>query len=351
MRFKTIILAMVIAVAPMASSQGGAADKPPQPVVRASAALQVTAEVKTSLAGGLAGRVRCDAEGDIYFRPTDAETPGKYHPISALPIRKLRSDGTLAGSFSLADAAHGLLAVDFFVTADGTVYQAARSESDHAVYVVSYSPDGALQSKVRLDGDFFIPYQIAVFKSGEVLISGINGPYNRTPSTAVYGANGKLIREIYEPEDEDARKRAQAGEPGFRPDNIDSSNDFVVRGDAALGSDGNVYLLRAASPALIFVISPKGEVVRKLRIEPPESGLWAGRLKSAPGTLAISFLQKGTNVGVIEVVDYLGNPTGIYAASDARIYAGLLGCYSPKRFTFLSLAAGDGLHLNTAEPK
>jgi hypothetical protein len=350
MRFRVILLTALCLAPSAASSQDRVS---PSAMLSASAAtsLQITAEAKTPFAGGLAGRAKCDGQGNIYFRPTDAETPRKYHPISALPIRKLRSDGTLAGSFSLADAAPGLLAIDFFVTADGTVYQAARSESDHAAYVVSYSPDGALQSKVRLDGDFFIPYQIAVFKSGEVLISGINGPYNRTPSTAVYGANGKMIREIYEPEDEDARKRAQAGEPGFRPDNIDSSNDFVVRGDAALGSDGNVYLLRAASPALIFVISPKGEVVRKLRIEPPESGLWAGRLKSAPGTLAISFLQKGTNVGVIEVVDYLGSPTGIYAASDARIYAGLLGCYSPKRFTFLSLAAGDGLHLNTAEPK
>jgi hypothetical protein len=350
MSFRVILLT-ALCLAPLAASSQDKVG--PSAMLSASAAtnLQITAEAKTPFVGGLAGRAKCDGQGNIYFRPTDAESSRKYHPISALPIRKLRSDGTLAGSFSLADVAPGLLAVDFFVTADGTVYQAARSESDHAVYVVSYSPNGALQSKVKLDGDFFIPYQIAVFKSGEMLISGINGPYNRTPSTAVYGANGKLIREIYEPEDEDARKRAQAGEPGFRPDNIDSSNDFVVRGDAALGSDGNAYLLRAASPALIFVISPKGEVVRKLRIEPPEPALWAGRLKSAPGTLAISFLQKGTNVGVIEVVDYLGNPTATYAASDGRMYAGLLGCYSPKRFTFLSLAAGDGLHLNTAEPK
>ena len=56
---------------------------------------------------------------------------------------------------------------------------------------------------------------------------------------------------------------ADTSELGFRPDSMDSSNDFVVRGDAALGSDGK-SISRAASPVLIYVISSKGEIVNKL---------------------------------------------------------------------------------------
>jgi hypothetical protein len=352
MRFRAILLTAVCAAPLLTSSQerGGPA-KATSTSAPTATNLQITAEAKTPFAGGLAGRARCDSEGNIYFRPTASDTSRKYHPISALPIRKVKPDGGLAGSFILADAAPGLLAVDFFVAADGKIYQAARSESDRSVYVVSYSPDGSLRSKVRLEAEFFIPYEIAVFESGELLVSGIHGSYNRTPYTAVYGGNGKLITEIYEPEDEDSRKRAEAGEQGFRPENMESSNDFVTRGDAALGSDGNVYLLRAAPQALIYVISPKGGVLRKLHIDATDPGLSAARLKSTTGMLAISFLQKGTNTGLIEVVDYRGNLIATYAPSDRRMYPGLLGCYTPKRLTFLSLDEGDNLRLSTAEPK
>jgi hypothetical protein len=351
----TLSAAVLLAVwvLPLIASTGdaGVASVLPSDSPSPSGTLQITMEAKTPFMGGLAGRAQCDDEGNIYFRPTDDETAVKYHPISALPIRKVKPDGGLGVSFSISDAAPGLLSVDFFVTGDGMVYQVARSESDRAVYIVSYSPDGSLRSKSRLEAEFFVPYKVAVFRSGELLVSGIHGSYNRTPFTAVYSGAGKLIREIYEPEDEDSRKRAEAGEPGFRPDSMESSNDFVVRGDALLGSDGNVYLLRAASPALIYVISPKGEIVRKLRVASPDSGLSAERLRSAPGMLAISFLRKGRNTGMIEVVDYEGHQVATYAPNDSRMHPGLLGCYSQKGFTFLSLAEGENLRLTTAQPK
>jgi len=159
-----------------------------------SGTLQVTREAKTEFPGGLAGKADCDEQGNIYLRPTGDETSKKYHPISALPIRKVRPDGRLAGTFSIADVSPGLLAIDFFVQGDGKLYQAARSESDRSVYVVSYSSDGSVRSKSRLQTEFFVPYKVAVFPSGEVLVSGIHGEYNRTPFTAVYRPDGTLIR-------------------------------------------------------------------------------------------------------------------------------------------------------------
>lgn len=345
--FRAVLFAGSFLLIP-GSGNAGSASTPPS---GSSATLQVTAEAETPFSGGLAGRAKCDDAGNIYFRSTGDIASQNYHPISSLPIREVGLDGRPKGLFSLKDVSQGLLAIDFYVAGDGSVYQAARSESERAVYVIAYTANGTFRSKVRVQGEFFVPYQIAVFPSGEILLSGIHGAYNRTPFTAVYREDGKLIKEIYEPEDEDARKRAEAGEPGFRPSGIESSNDFVTRGDVALGSDGNVYLLRAASPALIYVISSCGEVVRKLQVGSPDSGLWAGRLNSANRILAISFLQKDANTGMIQTVDYDGNPIASYSSTDGRTYPGLLGCFTPQRFTFLSLKNGQNLRVTTAVPK
>jgi len=47
-----------------------------------------------------------------------------------------------------------------------------------------------------------------------------------------------------------------------------SGNKFILNDvDVAAGSDGTVYLLHGASCPLIYVISPDGDVVRKLRID------------------------------------------------------------------------------------
>lgn len=352
MKFTMIVLTAAFVTPLMTSSQDKVA--PPNATLTSAGRptnLRLKVEARTPFVGGLAGKSRCDAEGNIYFRPTDSDTAERYHPTSALPVRRIRPDGSLGGSFSISDTSPGLLATDFFVTTGGKVYQVARSESSRSVYVVSYSPEGSLESKVRLETEFFLPYQVAVFRSGEFLVSGIRGSYNRTPFTAVYGNNGELIREIYEPEDDDARKRAEAGEPGFRPDNMQSSNDFVTHGDVVLGSDGNAYLLRAASPALIYTVSSKGEVVRTLRVDSPTPGLLAAELKSADGLLAIGFLEHGRNTGVIQVVDFRGNSVASYAPEDSRMYPGLLACYTPNRLVFVGLANGDNLRLNIAEPK
>ena len=103
----------VLAVFPAGSANG-------------SKTLQVTMEAKTEFSGGLAGKADCDQQGNIYLRPAGGEISKKYHPISALPIRKVRPDGSVAGTFSIADASPGLRAIDFFVRSDGTIYQAAR---------------------------------------------------------------------------------------------------------------------------------------------------------------------------------------------------------------------------------
>ncbi|HXZ81742.1 MAG TPA: hypothetical protein VEG30_17575 [Terriglobales bacterium] len=322
---------------------------PTSPSADGSRDFRITSSVRVPLRGALFGRAKCDGEEDIYLRLIDAEASEKHQDYLTLPIRKLRPDGTIAGSFSVTGVSPRLGLMDFFVTHNGGIFGVGHG--DPPVYVVSFSEGSSPPKVVRLETDHFVPYQIAVFKTGEFLVSGIHGPHNRTPYTAVFDASGKPIKTIYEPEDEDARKRAEAGEPGFRPDYMVFGNLFVVRGDVVLGSDGNAYLLRAGSTALIYVISSTGQVLRKLSVEAPSSGLTAERLQSLSGRLAIAFLQKGMNQGVIQVVDYQGRSIATIPNEDPRTYPGHMACFGSQGFAFLQTDDDKGLHINRTLPQ
>jgi len=312
--------------------------------------LQSKGSVKVPLVGTLVGKARCDDAGSMYVRFMDDETSRVHHGITKIPIEKINRDGSVAASFRIIAALPDISGKDFFVSGDGRVYQAGFMP-DGAVYVAEFTPRGAVNSNVRLSSSGFIPYQTLVFPSGEFLLSGTTGLSNgRRPFTAVFDPRGRLIKEIYEPEDEDSRLRAEAGDRDFLPEEVNAGNTFVWRGDAALGSDGNAYLLRAGSQALVYVISARGDVVGKLRIDSPEPGLVAESIKSGPGTIAIGFLHRGMITGSIKVVDLQGAPVATYVADDPRV-PGVPGCYLHGGFAFLVEDGERNIQLLTFEPK
>lgn len=129
-----------------------------------------------------------------------------------------------------------------------------------------------------------------MFESDRFLVSGESGKDLRTPYTALFGANGKLAKQIYEAEDEDAPRKAELGDAEVTH-NDERGNIFAERGDVTLGSDGNVYLLHGTSP-LVCVISPTGEVLRKMRIG-VDSGLLFRNVRSYKDRLAIALSTFG----------------------------------------------------------
>ena len=139
--------------------------------------------------------------------------------------------------------------------------------------------DSSVKIQTKLQLDFFVDVtHLAVFKSGEYLVVGLaesigeRAPHLRTPLTAVFARDGRLVKKIYEPQDEDARQKAEGSDPKYLRCCSDSGNEFVGwNADVAAGSDGNVYLMHGTSPPLIYVISPAGDVVRKFRIDPGNS--------------------------------------------------------------------------------
>jgi hypothetical protein len=297
----------------------------------------------------------CDDAGNVHTRLLDRNTAGGAESLQA-PIQEIAPERP-AGTFRVTDALPGGTESRTFFVHGGRVYVPARSRD--GLYVVEFAQDGSLKAKTKLGLDFFVDvWHLAVFKSGEYLLVGLAGtitataPHLRTPFTAVFGADGRLIKRVYEPEDEDAHQRAEGSDSKYLMCCSDSGNEFVgSKADVTGGSDGNVYLLHGTSPPLIYVISPSGEVVHKLRIDAGDPDLTANSIKSYAGQLAIGFNWVGdVPTSLIKVIDLKGNPIADYAVKEAAGDSDpILACYNFEGFTLIPRGAETKLHLLKAK--
>lgn len=332
-----LVLAGVCGIAPMLCAQESAT---PAVDLKETTKIDVAMTNRGSQSrGGV-----CDGAGNVYVRHLTSEPPGQER--AALPIRKISPDGNLIGNFRVLDAfprrSDGgveIVGRSVFATTDGRVYQTAVAHD--GVYVVEFAQDGSVKAKTKLaTGASVTPWLLAVFKSGEYLLTATTGTDNLAPFTAVFAADGRLVKTIYEPEDEQARKKASPFDWNSRPIGTVGGADFVSRGDVAAGSDGNVYLLHGtASPALVYVISPAGEVVRKLRIDAGDPALLARSIKFYSGRLAIEFdrwFDFDPHQNLIKVTDLEGNSIADYrmlpVIGNHSLY---LAGYGSEGFTFV----------------
>jgi len=299
--------------------------------------------------------ITCDAAGNIYFLSEDpGAKPGR------LPIQEVTAEAKWGSVFRVPDSILGA-ARGVFVTPDGIVYrlvQGAKGSppkyTDRGYYVLQFAPDGSVraETKLELQPNRVSAWHLAVFKSGEFLVAGAVGEdphdpfYHQSPFTAVFARDGKLVKKIYEPEDEEAR---QKGEVDWVQGEVqDNSRNFVYAGGAAAGSDGNVYLLRGGYPSLVYVISPAGEVIRKLRVDAGSRDRIAQGIKFYDGRLAIGFdAADRADQELIKVIDLNGNLVADYGVGGAE--ASRLACYGPEGFTMLPTGLTT-LHLLKAKP-
>lgn len=286
-------------------------------------------------------KIACDSGGNIYARVWAGTDSG----AARLSIQEITPDGALTKNFRVAEASRNTdLAKGIFVSDAGSVYQAARIGD--GLYAVEFAGDGSVKSSTALEADARVvdPWQIAVFGSGGFLLSGLTGKDHRTPYTAVFAPNGKLVKTIYEPEDEEARQKAESGDEEYTRSNV--GNRFVGLGDVALGSDGNVYLLRGASPALVYVISRTGEVVRKLHIGAGQPGFDARDIKSYAARLAIGFDGPDS---LVVVTDLEGKTIAGYTVERHKPDWPALACYDADGLTFVTVYAERELYLLKAK--
>jgi hypothetical protein len=334
MKTPALLLAGACGLAPMLCAQQSAE-------MRAASIQTTRVELPLSHPSQMIDRAACDREGNIYARVW----AGDDSSIDQLPVQEITPDGRLTRNFRAAEAFQKTdLAKGVFASDAGDIYQVARIEE--GIYAVKFAKDGSALSTVKLeaDGRLVDPWQLAVFKTGGYLVSGLTGEDHRTPYTAVFDANGKLVRKVYEPEDEDARRKAASGDEGYTHSN--AGNRFVGLGDVASAEDGNVYLLRGISPALVYVVSPTGQVVRKLHIDAGDSDFAARSIKSYAGRLAIGF-QGPTNL--VLVTDLEGKTIASYTMGRHKPDLPALACFNSSGFTFATVYAEKGLYLLKAK--
>jgi hypothetical protein len=210
-----------------------------------------------------------------------------------------------------------------------------------------FSADGKLKSKVKLDLPAIIPYQLAVFPSGESLVSGLERPHSRRALgayksfTAIYDKNGHLQKRLSLSEDAEIDADAERGDSRYAHGPM-FGNMAVSFGRGRLADDGNFYLMRRTSPATVYVISSSGELLRTLTVEPANNGQMPLDMQIGEGRIVVEFSLScsadhcdGANFTVADA--NTGQKLSDYA--DDRSLGGVLACYTakPERFTFLTV--------------
>jgi hypothetical protein len=252
---------------------------------------------------------------------------------------KISSDGQRTTTFAVPrteELKYGT--VSAFDPYDGVDVYELLQTGEKAIVLLNFSSDGSLRSRTELQipEPMRLTQLVAIspssfFVSG-TLVGSSQGKRAGAPFNAIFDASGKLVKTITLKGDSLPQKEPkQSDESGL-------SNLAVYFGRAVAGRDGNFYVLRAASPAKIYVISAAGDVVRTLPINPPMPGSEPFELQTSSGRIAIEFDApdakdiSGTRIRVIDA------QTGA-ALNDFSITRELteaMACYKPDQFTFYS---------------
>lgn len=325
------------------------------PVVEPLIALQATSTTNLSseLGGAFHPPVKCDADGNLYIRRFALNRRRG-------PVIKIDSEGKPAALFDpMAFPELALDRVDAFSPApDGGIYQIAQSGiTKPRMYVLHYSSDGSPSSPSRLEADFEV-YTFAAFANGSFLVSGTQrDPMDKNDHghgvTAVFSADGRELAPVtfQEPKKGSGKtgteSGAKAGEGAssqpvqtVAPADSTKTVGALDLKDAEMSRDGNLYVMRASSQALVEVISPSGKIVKTFKIAAPLAGGIANSFHVSENRLALLFMNGGEQSPSIEVVDgQTGRKISAYSVSSDL---GTFACYSANDGVFTFLKHGDG---------
>jgi hypothetical protein len=343
----------LVTVAASVAQYSGSTRKPSNPPVLSSAlALHETSRknIVSEMGGAIVGTPKCDADGNLYIRKHATDRP------LLGPVVKIDAEGKRAALFD--PVAFSQLALDradaFSPASDGGLYQIAQSGVvAPSIYVLHFSPDGSPSSPIRLQADFEV-FSFASFLNGNLLVSGrerdIQNPKDTGRAvTEVFSADGRVLAELsFDPLPERAKSAGKPG--GAAASGTGKSIPKLDLADAEVGVDGYLYAMHNSSPALIYVISAAGRVVRTLKVHAPFAGALPGTFHVSENRLAVSFGKDDSQMLVVvdaqtgrRIATYfdqggLGTSFACYAADDGV-------------FTFLTLGEGNALEVIRAEAR
>ncbi len=308
--------------------------------------------------------LKCNAQGDVYVR---GYLPGD---LLAAPVVKLSKEGKRIAVYALRSAIgfeKAGDAINFEVAPRGEVLLlVTKSATERGL--VRFHEDGRFDKYIPLEA-FFDPNHIAVFSTGELLITGIRFPDEKAPGepfTGVFDRFGKLLRELHLDGDvrfdqEEPPKAAPAKESGpekvleIRDTGEEDRYSPVSLGTAFAADDGNVYLLRVGKAPLLYQITAGGEP-KRISIPPVPPGFRLLSIKVAGGRAVLAFEENAG--GTVErpappkhflflidlatgekLLDYVVPPG-----------AGAFACYTPDALIFLGSGQNQTLTLKKLTP-
>jgi len=313
--------------------------------------------VASEMGGAFMNPSKCDADDNLYIRKYAMDRP------LLSPVAKINREGKRTALFDpVAFSQLQLDRADAFSPAlDGGLYQIASAGIlKPQIYVILFSFDGSPSSPIRLDADFE-PYQFALFPSGNLLVSGMQRDlWNKSdpgrPFTAVFSADGRLQAQLsleppLGPAETQGKSAGKATAKATRVDTPKSAPSLDLS-DAEVGSDGNIYALRRSSPALVYVISPAGKIVRTLKVSAPVAGVMPEAFHVSKNRMAVSFWNDDDQSRVVVVSD-AQTGQGIATYSGSAELGQSFACYSADDgvFTFLHLGEKNELEVVRAEAR
>jgi hypothetical protein len=268
-----------------------------------------------------------DDSGNLYFRPSAANDQLAIFKLS--PQNESNSKIIPVSSEGL----DGYYFVDYSVTRSGSLYILAE-DVKHQFHILSFDSDGQVKHKEKLETPaYLLVVDFAVFENGTILATGYYerdapAPVHGKSYAALFDQSGQLLKDMtsrFSVEDASSEPNGPLAHIPMRP-----------------GSDGYLYLLK---PSSVLVVSPGGEVVRRLKLVNPEPESVAIDLEVSDGLILIELGDKpapGKRVNprylVIDAVT--GKRYGYYRAPDE--INGMLGHFSrDEGLTFITSDRGN----------
>jgi len=292
--------------------------------------------------------MRCDGDGNLYLRPFRAELG------LAAPVKKFDSNGKLVATFAVDSVPNlKVLAIPYFaVTASGEVYELIAADKDPYMHVAVFGKDGSYKSNIKLDA-LVHGSQLAVFPSGELLLSGIEQTESspRPPFVGIFKDDGTLTKRLSLEDDKRIQAAVERGDFSVSDPTRPGSNLAVSLGQAAAGEDGNIYVMRRTTPAVLYGISPAGAVVRRVEVGSPDPEMMPTTLHASANRLLVMFRNENTKEQLLKVIDMgSGDLTAQYRTNSL---GAALACYlaNDNRFVFMTNTKDRKMAFNIAEAR
>jgi hypothetical protein len=280
------------------------------------------------LPGNIAFPTVCDGQGRFYVKLIK---PGLG---MVGPLFRFSSKGVAEAEFDTS----GELINRYAVRPDSGVVMMRLDRGKKVVD--NFGPDGTRESSVYPENPPipFFPSQLAVFPSGDILISGMQyraGPSYKA-STAIYSPAGHLVKQFALEGDAQIEREIDAGD-GKDTDLQKRHSEAVDKSVAITADDGLVYLMRASSPATVYAISDAGDVVRRIVVSAPTgTGSPDFGIRVVKNRLVVQFRRTcegdvGTDSCRSSTYAVVDATTGqkLAAYESDREAAGTLACYAP----------------------